>query len=590
MASSDPEDRAQSRFSLVGMWKDLRSVFSSGGGNRYTTSSGGIGGNLPKDMLYAKQQHASNGLNAMSRTMKSKAKLKMWQNDFRDLVLEKLKENFHPENYKRMRLMVHTSSNTLQRVVSELSVMYENPSRRALAVDETQEQTESGKTGATLKDKPDIKEQAPETPVFGDDEVNNLATMLQLSGVDETPNEETPFERWLKAKDLDTLLENVENLASFLPAVWVRPYVRYSRYVSSERIDEKGETVVDTVPDLNSGTLSYIVYTPDIADIVPDPQDPTKALAFWYWTDEVNAKGEPVRMVNYWNTNTYFKMSEDWQTTHMVVPHNLERLPVTLFQVGMPINGYYLDGTGDDLFEGTLELCVLKTIQNARVRDTGFKQLVITGGSAEDTPADQVMGGPTPIYAPDGQTATVLDMQPELKPFTELCSDRGLELAAKYGISSAEYKAEGNPQSGFAKKLDREKVLKESRRRRKYFAQSEQDLYSLVAKVLQSEPLPMIGVLDPTAKMEIDFAEPTFEEDPKVQAQIDALELRMNTQSILDVLRRKNPDLNDTELLQQALRNREINKVFMSEDQLRLVDVLSSRGEKPSDEEAEDGA
>jgi hypothetical protein len=158
---------------------------------------------------------------------------------------------------------------------------------------------------------------------------------------------------------------------------------------------------------------------------------------------------------------------------------------------------------------------------------------------------------------------------------TNLWKAREEYIAVTYGIDLAEYKGEGHPQSGFAKKLAQGKVLAESKRRRKFFQEGEQKLYECTCRELALNPIPDLSGLDETKELVTDFAEPTFEEDPQNQAKIDAVEIEFNAISVIDVLRRKNPDLTDIELIQLAHRNKSINDVFMAPDQSGLVKLLA---------------
>ncbi len=579
----------------------------------------------------ARESRADN--NVRTRVDATREKLKVWDNDYEEALRNKLRRAFHPENFHRMQFVLHMNTNVLRRIVEDISILYENPAKRKL-VDDLQGQTEAGEDPTSLekdvtqpeaKDKPkpppkkadeeepeedeeeeDTEPDGKKPPPFGakkdetevdpaaprpapdggalqtgDPDVDALADVLELTG-SKSEDEETPFDKLMKAYDWDVLLDMVEKLCNICPVVWVRPLVCYEKAMfMKDVVDEDGNATGQTTEveenDESTGRLNYIIYTPDNADVVLDPKDPTQAIAFYYYGDEVTQQnGKPVQMkvIHFWSKQMYFKFDMEWRELYRE-PHSMKRLPVTPFRLHLPRNGYFVDGVGDDLYEATMEVCILKTLQNSRAKDGAFKQLAIQGDPAS-VPADQVMGGPTPIMLGDDNVASVLDFQPALDQFTDMWEKRETSLGARYGISAADYKSEGHPQSGFAKKLDRDKVLKESKRRRKFFAKGEQDLYNNTATVLKESPLPGIPALDPSKELQTDFSEPTFEEDPETQAKTDAIELKFNAISVVDVLRRRNPDLNDVELIKLAHRNKKINEVFMTQDQMRLVDIMAS--------------
>lgn len=556
-------------------WNRLKAAFG-GGTSEGVVTGGGVATPPPEAPVAVAWQklESSNSANngAKPRLQLSREKTQVWENAFYSLVERRLREQFHPKNYARMHLQVHTSTNLLQSISREISVLYEEPARRKLVPKKTATQTAGAKVdeagqGTALEQIADGTAAPTEAPTIntGDAEVNALAEVLPETPVEEAA-QETPFDRLMRLADWDTVLDTVELLSCVHPAVWVRPVV-------TGPIDERGQLSSDTA------VLGYRIYTPAEADVVPDPDNPTRAQAFWYTANEITVEdGKAVvkSRIHFWNAEYFIKYDRDWKEKERH-PNPYKRIPVAVFRRRLPVNKYYADGEGDDLFEATLELCVLRTIQNARARDSGFKQIVVTGADPKQVPADMVMGGPTPVYLPGGEdaSAAVLDLTPDLKQYTELCKERAADIRAKYGVV-VDVENTGAPESGYAKKLKMARVLKESRRVRKFFAESEKDLYHLTAVTLREHPIDAIGKLDETAELQTDFGEPRFEENPHEQAKTDALDMKMNKRSIIDVLRDSNPDLSDAELVELAYRNKRINEVLMTSDQVRLTDVLAS--------------
>lgn len=523
----------------------------------------------------------------LSRQELSERKMRIFDGELYALVEEHLRKAFHPENYERLKLTIHTTSNLLKKVARETSILYEQPAQRAL-LDSVQPQTEGGDRRASTEDiASGVADDATEDTAggvdigTGDSEVDALGEVLELEPENEQ-EEETPFDRMLKASDWDTLLDTVEQLCVFQPVVWVRPVV-------------VGPLTADGKLDPKTAKLEYVVYTPADAVGVPDADNP-KQLAAWYYRGEevvVPPGGRPeVReVIHYFEADLYKKFDKEWRELERQ-ENRVGRIPVTAFRIDRPRRSYYCDGLGNDLYAGTIEVCVLRTMQNQRAKDFGFKQLVIVGANPEEVPQDQVMGGPTPIIIPSGEGgagANVLDLQPYLKDWTDLCRERAREVQDAYGIT-VDVEQQGAPESGYAKKLRMAKVLKESRRRRKFFAEAEQDLYNNVALTLRAFPVSSIGALNPDAQLQVDFAEPSFEENPWEQARIDSLRLKLNLDSIIDLLRRDNPDLSDAELVRRAFRNRRLNEVLMTSEQVRITDLLATRAIAGASMDAQQGA
>lgn len=677
MASTDPSDRGLGTGFRFKEWLNgVMGYFSGGGGQRIVVPANGtkasIGGAPPAEALLARKRAQSRITGGMrSRKEEARQKNCIYENEIEPVIRDKLKTMFHPENYARMKLSPSSWTNTMRRIVDDISILYEKPAQRYLVTEDddtlvsgadaeagitettgvettangTTEQVPAGKTAkkAPSKDgkqkdkKPDEEEEEEETDEEKDteatdeeppedeseedtdeeepaeetdDEGNDKKDPTQKkapgagpetktngAGEDvENPNTGVPkidalvdvldaevgqkqdaFEALMKLVDLDTLLDSVEKKTRFHEAVWVRPYVTYDDVIEEKLKGEDGNETGESKlgGDPSTGKLTYIVYTPANADVVENPMNPSEALAFYYWGQELTEKGEMDTFIHFFTKTLYIKFDKDWAMV-LEEENPLGRLPVTVFRKELPSDeSYFCKGVGRDLMEATVEFNVMRTIQNVRYRDSGFKQLALVNVDDEKVMADQILGGPTPIYIPDGGSATVLDMTPALQQMTEAIKERALELAATYGITAAAYKADGAPQSGFAKKLDRDQVLKENRRIRKFFAVGEKDLYNLTALTLNHQPIDGIGTLNPDAEYAVDFGEPSFEENPTEQNPMDAQAMKLNKTNIVEILRRDNPDLTDAQLVRMAYRNQRINEAFTTPQAMKLIDVLS---------------
>lgn len=558
----------------------------------------GISGDLPPEAKVARQRYADKYKgSAKSRMEEAKEKQQVWENNLEKLVLDRLAHQFHPENYARMKLQPSLWTNQLRRIIEDVSMLYTVPARRSLDTEEDEaekkQQTQGDMPGQDKPALPDTtKPKAPPPaiaakadptappaadappvppggPQTGEPDIDALAEVLDLDGEDK--KKPKVLDIIAKMIDFDVYLDLVEKMVRFQDCVWVRPIVRYERTVMVQDTEtglsaEQGDT--------KTGKLSLVLYTPANADVVENPENPAEALAWYYWANELMPNGQYQVVIHYFDKDKYWKFNHEWKKLQEPIANPYKRLPVAVFRKELPSpQSYYVNGSGRDLFEATLELCVLRTIQNARFRDSGFKQLAFTGDD-QSINSDIVLGGPAPVMLPDGGTATVLDMQPNLQPMTDLCESRQLEQAGAYGMSPDGYKMTAAPQSGFAKKLDQKKLLKENKRIRKFFAESEQDLYSLLAIVLKESPIDGVPELNADDELTVDFGEPEYEEDPKIQAMVDAQDIDLNLTSIVEILKRRNPDLDEVELVEMAYKNRRINDALITPAEKTLWDLM----------------
>lgn len=552
----DARDKKVKGWSLAEWWDGVKAGWASG--PRAVVAPNTLVSPAKVSGLAAAARTRAGDQEVTTRRRLARDKMAVWRNDLAALLERVLKENFHPENYARMSLMKSRWSNPLRRVVCDTAVVYADPAKRYL-LDEV---PEAPAPAPPPEDAPPAPEDLAAPPDPGappapepaapaespDALVARLSDELGLEGAHDDA-EKTDFERAMDLADLDAAMDKAEKLASFQPAVWIRPVVRY------DGLDADGRG------DAAEARLVYVIYTPATADVIPDPDDPGRALAWWYDCEEIDVATGARRPVRHFFTkDEYTKFDSEWRALD-VKPNKLGRLPVVKVQLDETEDGrYFLDGQGDDLFYATMEVCALRTMQNARFRDGAFKQLIISGADPDDVPTDQIMGGPSPIITPEGSSAQALDFAPDLLPMNATIKERLVELAAAHGISANDWTAETVPESGYAKRLSRDRVIRESRRRRKFLKRCEQDLYALLALVLRESPVGDVGDLKEDAVLEVDFAEPRDDEQPKQQAETDALDVKLGKISVVDVLKRENPDLSEAELVALAHKNLRITE------------------------------
>lgn len=552
-------------FVSVEEYRKAVQAFQNGGGTIVDAAPAQVG---EFGELVAKVKAFANTPRAAERRTSSEAKDRMLAKAFRVDLEAQIRAAFHPKTYDALRLILHTSTNELVGVTSKLSALYDSAPKRYARLDVPAEvEAEAAQAAAEARAK--STDELDERPVIPDveepgeafdPELEALLATLDLEGAS-TEEEGDGYERIAKVIDLDVTLQKVEKLTRAHPCVWLRPRVVYD-------VDATGAEVPE------SGRVSFIIYTPAHADVLVDPNDPTRALAWFYFSEEL-AAGKLQRVVNVFTETAFFRLDAEWKPIGSPEVNELGRLPVAKFEIDVPTNGYYVEGIGDDLHAATIELCVLKTLQNARAKDSSFKQLAIQG-DPDKLPADQVMGGPSPIVLGDGNSATVLDLQPNLEAWTMLAKERAREVESSYGIV-VDVEAAGAPESGYAKKLRMAAVLRENRRVRPHFQRGERDLFELLGRLLAVRPVPSLPPIPP-GELVTDFAEVSIDENPKEQAAIDAIEIKSNTISVLDVLARKNPDLSEVELARLAWRNRRINEALIGSGGERLIDFLSLGG------------
>jgi len=541
----------------VAAFQSGTSLIADGGGGSPVNLAGEIGEVIQSVKAF------SGTPEAVAMREQAKRKDRMMGNKFKADLLDLLQASFNPITFANLKLTPHTSTNLLVEIVAKLSALYDTKPRRYLKLDSDEASDKPAVPKPASVEELAQRALAPELgdpTEAGDAELEQLLEYLDVDEADADDEGET-FDLLAKVSHLDVVLQKVERLARAHSCVWVRPNVTYDVNAKAEE-----EAV--------SGRLSFLVYTPGTAGIVADYENEAEARAFYYFAEEA-VGGKVVSVIHIFTATAHVKVDNEFKPIGEVTPNLLGRLPAAKFEIDLPINGYHCEGIGDDLYDATLEVCVLKTIQNQRAKDTGFKQLAISG-DPKNFPADQVMGGSRPVMLGDGGTASVLDLAPELEQWSNMCRDREKSIQTKYGIT-VESETSGGPESGYAKKLKMAAVLRENLRVRPHFLRGESDLFDLIGRTLEIRPIPDVDAV-PAGELVIDFVEPSIDENPKDQLEIDAKELTLGLTNVVEILARKNPDLSDPELARMAFNNIRINELLTPSRGERLIDFLSLGG------------
>ena len=190
--------------------------------------------------------------------------------------------------------------------------------------------------------------------------------------------------------------------------------------------------------------------------------------------------------VHLFTETAFVTLNEKWEILSGPEVNELGMLPVAKFEIDVPTAGYYLDGNGDDLHAGTLEVCMLKTLQNARAKDFAFKQLAIQG-EEKDVPADQVAGRPV---ACDARGERDRDRsRPAAEPRSVHATREGTRARPREQTRDRRRRRERrSPESGYAKKLRMSAMIRENKRTWPHFARCERDLFAKIRRLLEVRP------------------------------------------------------------------------------------------------------
>lgn len=154
----------------------------------------------------------------------------------------------------------------------------------------------------------------------------------------------------------------------------------------------------------------------------------------------------------------------------------------------------------------------------AGIHFQSFDQPWIEG--IEHTDADHFKVGANKSWAiPEGASAGLLNFNPKLTETIDvLVRWMNMELSA-YGMKMS-FREAGNPQSGFALRVEKEKLLEYREDQLPFLRMKEQRVFKIVSKMIEVHELDYR--IPQNAELSIDFAEPEFPKTPdEERSQVD---------------------------------------------------------------------
>jgi len=267
--------------------------------------------------------------------------------------------------------------------------------------------------------------------------------------------------------------------------------------------------------------------------------------------------------------------------------HNYGTLPFIFPHYDEPVE-HFFSTPRVGLVQANQAVDIAKTALNQLIKYNGFKQLVIIGDTG-DTASKFILGKSraltiTPGNAPEQfqPSAQTLDMQANFTEHVEALKF-SMELAAHNANVNIRWRMEGGPQSGVALKIqDLDDIEDRQQAIEVYQAYIEDAMYEKLLKYQEAKVLSgkiEKGTID---EFHADFAEVGYEETVDETASREKHELEIGVTNPLDLIKARNPDLDDEEAAAQYLRNRKLNGLG-GKKELTLDGILEAL--QPSDKE-----
>jgi hypothetical protein len=138
---------------------------------------------------------------------------------------------------------------------------------------------------------------------------------------------------------------------------------------------------------------------------------------------------------------------------------------------------------------------------------------------------------------------------------------RVVNVLAGYGMSPQNFTMSADAASGFSLKISNIGKIEARQAQLNMYRLKEHEMFE-VERIIWNFHNPGKQIAD-DVEFEIDFAEMSFPKDPAEQVKMDEFELRHNVITEIDLIMRKNPDLDEEQAIEQWKKNKEFNQAAL---------------------------
>lgn len=308
------------------------------------------------------------------------------------------------------------------------------------------------------------------------------------------------------------------------------------------------------------------ILTPDILNVVQNPQDPTAASAViieqaFADTVMLDSPGNPygaTKLFIAWTPEQHqvFDQSgvqrEDLANADGRNPYGI--MPFVWFRAERP-DGFFWNEGGADLIVAQEAVNVKLTYLNQLIKMQSFSIAVFTGNPPEGVTVDPTnyVVLPLPDAADKGQPDfKFVTPDPKIKEVLEALAEDVRRIADDWGLSMSNFTLSGSPSSGLSLKLQNVRLIERREDDLPLYNDYEKQLFNVMRRVHNTHCAPK-DKLPEDAEISVNFAELEFPEDPAAEDARWVTRINQNVVSRADWLRSIDPDIKSEEEAEKRL-------------------------------------
>lgn len=421
-------------------------------------------------------------------------RVRMFNNDWTDLLDRELKRQFHEKTYPKVALMRDTSMNIFRRIVREICTVYREAATRTIAGVSPEKQDELDALYKTLR----IDQTMQVAHRYAKAATMSFLVVRRVAGEDRLVLRVlTPDQVCVEVNADDPTL--IEQFA----------------YASEVLVDKKPRTI-------------WTVYTRD---------------ARWFC-------GESGRILKDAELDKVFGVEGAAAIREGEFVNVYETIPVVAFPAEFQVRSFWNEDWNRDAYEANLLIGLLNTYENYLVKTQSFKQIVISADKVSETLKDSILDPVFPMLTGAGAQVTTLDLNTQLAAIDQVIRGKVAGIANNYGISQENFALTTQAQSGFSLKIANQS-LQDIRAADIPLCESvEHALYRVIAQVANVEEL---GDFDPEADLTFNPGEVSWPEEWATEQTRWEFEFKNGIASPVDYLISMDPQLSREEAMAKIL-------------------------------------
>ena len=317
-------------------------------------------------------------------------RIKVYENDWEDILDEEIKKQFVQETAANILLMLDTSQNVFRRIIRETTTVYNEPTERSMV------------SGENVVDVP----------------------------------------RWdaiLKELRLDLIMGEAHNLAKAGTTAFLRVYTIPDAQRMGIEIIPSDVVQVDLSPDDKTRPVG-IGYK-----VIGTPKDKDRIWWVYYTADAryfLDANGFHIGDP---------RADDNHDPTPEETVNRYGVIPIVPFHANAVVRMFWRQNWNRDAYKANILIGVLNTYLNFLVKTQSFKQIAFTGAKPTKELLNAISDPLYPLVVTgENASAQVLDLNTRLEAIDSVILGKIAAIANNYGISKDNFTISGEVASGFS--------------------------------------------------------------------------------------------------------------------------------------------